>query len=169
MFKGWSLLKMIAFGLWASIVGLFTGQRPTAPAEPGRGEKTMSWAAIMAIVVEIIKQRSAAGWPLLKMLLDYFGWKVLDDAEKDETPITVGAAPDALKDQIIAWLEAKKAAASLKMKFVYAALIRFLPQVIDQIWDSLFAKGHVNSLASDFPPMMTAGVLTEAELFANLD
>jgi len=124
----------------------------------------MSWAAIMAIVVEILKQRAAAGWPLLKMLLDYFGWKVLEEADADKEKLKVGAAPDALKDQIIEWLEEKKATAGVGMKFVYTLMIRFVPLVADQIWDSLFDAGSVAKPASDFPPRVMGAEQTEEEI-----
>lgn len=128
----------------------------------------MSWAAIIAIVMELIKQRAAAGWPLLKLLAEYFGWKVLEDAEADKAKITVGAAPDAVKDQIVAWLEARKATAGVGLKLFYSLAIRFVPSIADQIWDSIFEAGGVAKPASDFPPMVMAGpAVTEEQAAAD--
>lgn len=130
----------------------------------------MSWAAIIAIAVEVYKQRAAAGFPALKLLLQYFGFDILNDAKEDKTLITVGSAPDALKDQLLAWLESQKAKAGIGLKFLYSLMIRFLPTVIDQIWDSLFTAGHVAKPLSDFTPMVMSSVpQSEEELFANLD
>lgn len=121
----------------------------------------MSWAAIIAIVIEILKQRSAAGWPLLKLLLERWGVRIQHDADIDPNPITVGAAPAELKDQIVAWLQAQQAKAGIGMKFVYTILIRAVPMVADQIWDSFFQKGMVGSPSSAFPATMQAGSETD--------
>lgn len=128
----------------------------------------MSWAAIIAIVIEVLKQRSAAGWPLLKLLLERWGVKIQEDADSDPNPITVGAAPSELKDQIVAWLEEKKAAAGIGMKFVYTILIRAVPLVADQIWDNFFQKGMVGSPSSAFPATMQAGSGDESEILADV-
>jgi len=113
----------------------------------------VSWAAIIAIVIEVLKQRAAAGWPLLKLLLERWGIKIQEDADADTAVITVGAAPQELKDQIVAWLEEKKASAGIGMKFVYTILIRAVPLVADQIWDSFFKAGHVSKSLASFGPV----------------
>lgn len=123
----------------------------------------MSWAAIIAIVVELLKQRAAAGWPLLKMLLDYFGWKVLEDADADKSKITVGAAPDEVKNQIIAWLEERLATAGVGMKFVYKMIIRFVPLIADQIWDNLFQRNFVSQPLSHFTPATVGAAAAQTE------
>jgi hypothetical protein len=129
----------------------------------------MSWAAIITIVIEILKQRAAAGWPLLKMLLEYFGGKVQADADADLTVMTVGAAPDEVKDLIVSWLETQKAKSGVMMRAVYAAMIRFVPLVADQIWDQLFAKGLVGKAASEFTQaVMTGTGESEADIFATI-
>ncbi len=126
----------------------------------------MSWAAIIAIVMEILKQRAEAGWPLLKMLLEWFGNRIQKDAESDKQKITVGAAPDEVKDQIIAWLEKQKEKAGPMMKMVYGMVIRFVPLIADQIWDSFFKAGHVSQPLADFTPTtMAAAPVDEKAAF----
>lgn len=122
----------------------------------------MSWAAIIAIVIEVLKQRAEAGWPLLKLLLERFSNRVLEDADNDTDVITVGAAPQELKDQIVAWLEKQKAESGVGMKFVYTILIRAVPLVADQIWDSFFKSGHVGKPLSEFTPAIV-GASSESE------
>lgn len=126
----------------------------TVPAVPGREDTAMSWAAIIAIVLELVKQRAEAGWPVLKFLIDKFGWKIQEAADNDAEKITVGAAPDDVKNMIIAFLEKQKASAGVFMKGVYTLLIRFVPLIADQIVDSLFKAGHVSKPLSDFTPML---------------
>ena len=128
----------------------------------------MSWAAIIAIVIEVLKQRSAAGWPLLKLLLERWGIKIQQDADADTDVITVGAAPQELKDQIVAWLEEKRAAAGVGMKFIYTILIRAVPLVADQIWDSFFKAGHVAKPLSDFTPAVFQGTGDESEILVDV-
>jgi hypothetical protein len=128
----------------------------------------VSWSAIIAIVIEILKQRAAAGWPLLNLLLERWGIKIQEDADADTTPITVGAAPSELKDQIVAWLESQKAKAGIGMKFIYTILIRAVPLVIDQIWDNFFAKGLVSASFSSFGPVLTVGSAGEDEILVDV-
>ena len=128
----------------------------------------MSWAAIIAIVVEILKQRAEAGWPLLKLLLERWGIKIQQDADADTSPITMGAAPQELKDQIVAWLEGQKAKAGIGMKFVYSIVIRAVPIVIDQIWDKFFASGQVNEPSSAFPPMTFSSTGDESDILVDV-
>lgn len=114
----------------------------------------MTWAMLISVLIEILKQRAAAGWPLLNELLKRWGIRIQNDADTDVSPITVGAAPQELKDQIVAWLEAKKATAGIGMKFVYTIVIRAVPLVADQIWDKLFSMNQVSQPASAFPPVV---------------
>ncbi len=128
----------------------------------------VSWSAILAIVIEILKQRAAAGWPLLKMILEYFGGKIQADADEDTSPMVVGAAPDEVKNIIVAWLEKQQAAARPIMKGVYAMVIRFVPLIADQIWDSLFTAGHVAVPLSNFTPsVFGTAPETEEEILAD--
>ena len=128
----------------------------------------MSWAAIIGIVIEILKQRAEAGWPLLKLLLERWGIKIQQDADNDPAIIVVGAAPQELKDQIVAWLESKRATANVGMKFVYTILIRAVPLVADQIWDSFFKAGHVGRPLSDFTPAVVQGTGDESEILVDV-
>lgn len=129
----------------------------------------MTWSAIIAIVIEILKQRSAAGWPLLKLLLERWGIKIQNDADADVAPITVGAAPQELKDQIVAWLEAQKAKSGIVMKFVYSAVIAAVPLVIDQIWDKFFQMGHVAAASDTFPQIVHSVADGEDVIFAAME
>lgn len=125
----------------------------------------MSWAAIIAIVMEILKQRAEAGWPLLKMILAWFGERIQKDADNDPIRVTVGAAPDEVKDQIVAWLEKQKAKAGPAMKVVYGMVIRFVPLIADQIWDSLFKSGNVSRPLADFTATVMSADVDEAQVF----
>lgn len=128
----------------------------------------MTWAMIISVVIEILKQRAAAGWPLLNLLLERWGIKIQEDADNDTTPITVGAAPSELKDQIVAWLEVQKAKAGIGMKFVYTILIRAVPLVIDQIWDNFFAKGIVPVSFASFGTPPTVSSAGEDEILVDV-
>lgn len=128
----------------------------------------MSWAAIIALVLQILKERAEAGWPLLKAILALFGDKIQRDADADVAPLTVGAAPDEVKDMIVAWLEAQKAKAGPVLRGIYTIVIRFVPLIADQLWDSLFQAGHVSKPLSDFTPaVFAAGADDEATILAD--
>lgn len=129
----------------------------------------MGWSALIALALELLKQRAAAGFPLLMKFLELLGWKIQADADADTSPITMGAAPDEVKDQIIAWLKAQQAKARPLMVGVYALVIRFVPLIADQLWDQLFAKGAVAKPLSDFTPAVFAAVgETEEEICKEL-
>lgn len=141
------------------------GPESREPAATRPVENAMSWAMLIPIVLDLIAKRAEAGFPFIKTLIDRFRGKIVEDAEADTVVITVGAAPDELKNQLIVWLEAQKAKAGVGMKFVYAVLIRFVPMVLDSVWDNLFAMGKVGSLAADFPPTVAATAeVTEDDL-----
>lgn len=135
----------------------------------------MSWAQLIVILLEVIKQRSEAGWPLINALIEKFKAKIIAQVsliEGSAMAISVGAAPDELKEFIIGKLKELQSSAGLIMKGVYSLLIQVVPLVIDQVWDRLFAQGIVPKAAADYTPLSVTAAFTpndEESLFAAAD
>lgn len=135
----------------------------------------MTYIQIIMLFIEIVKQRSEAGWPLIKALIEKFGKKIeaqVSFLEGSATQLITAAAPDELKEYIIKKLKELQSSAGLIMKGVYSLLIQVVPLVIDQVWDRLFAQGHVPRIAADYTPISLRAAFTpndEEALFAAAD
>lgn len=135
----------------------------------------MTWAQLIVILLEVIKQRSEAGWPVIKALIELFGKKIeaqVPFLEGSATQLITAAAPDELKEYIIGKLKELQSSAGLIMKGVYSLLIQVVPLVIDQVWDRLFTLGHVQRIAADYTPISLRAAFTpndEEALFAAAD
>lgn len=135
----------------------------------------MTYVEIIKLFLEIVKQRAEAGWPGIMWLIERFGKKIeaqLSFIEGSATQLITAAAPDELKDYIIGKLKELQVNAGIGVKFLYSLLIQVVPLVIDQVWDRLFAQGHVPRIAADYTPISLRAAFTpndEEALFAAAD
>lgn len=120
----------------------------------------MSWAMLIQILIAVFNQRMSAGWPLLKKLLDRLGGQVQADAEA-AGDMVIGAAPDALKDAIVQFLQKQREKSGVVMKVVYSLLLNALPNLLDGVWDELFTQQRVPAVFSAFPAISAAGPPTD--------
>ena len=129
----------------------------------------MNWAMIIGLVLKFLQERYAAGFPLIVALLKLWGIDIQKAADDDTSPITVGAAPEELKDVILGWFQKLKDSTGRPMlKLAIGFIVRYIPGIADQVWDSLFQAGHVAKSASEFTQVVMGTVpQTEAELLAD--
>lgn len=116
----------------------------------------MSTALLIELLLQVIAARTAAGWPMLKKLLDRFGNKIKSDAEQIPDAL-IGAAPTELKETLTQLLIKLRDGAKPGMKLVYTLLLSVLPQVADAIWDRLFDQKKVGAPSTAFPMLAMAG------------
>ncbi len=113
----------------------------------------MNWATLITLLLKVLKERADAGFPFLVMLLKLFGLDIQKSADNDTSAITVGAAPDEVKDQLMEWLEALRAGTSRRaLRWGIGLLMLYVPKFADEIWDSLFQAGKVSQPLSHFTP-----------------
>lgn len=122
----------------------------------------MSWVVIVELIYEVVKQRSAAGWPLLMKLLERWKGQLVTLAEGAGDLPAFGAAPSSLKDAVVAFLAGLKDKSGPVLKIVLSLLIASVPEWIDALWDKLFTQGRVPGLAGTYPPVF-AGVMPGRE------
>jgi len=128
----------------------------------------VNWAMLISLALKILKERAEAGFPFLKALLSWLGVDVEKAAEDDTSPITVGDAPDAVKDQLVKWLEDLQAKTNRRaVRWGIGLLILYVPGIADDLWDSLFKAGHVGKPLSDFTPTFGSVANDEAAILAS--
>lgn len=125
----------------------------------------MSWAMLLPILISVFNQRMAAGWPLLKKLLDRLGGQVQADAESAGDAV-IGAAPEALKESIIQFLQKQRDKSGVVLKIVYSLLLNALPGLLDGIWDELFTLGRVPAVFATFPAISMSPPASEEAAYA---
>lgn len=130
------------------------------------GALPMSWAMLISILIAVFNQRMTAGWPLLKKLLERLGGQVQADAEA-AGDLVIGAAPDTLKAAIVQFLQKQRESSGVVMKLIYTLLLNVLPNLLDGVWDELFAQGRVPAVFAAYPVIFETGeVLDEEAAFA---